>query len=212
MCFDGIAAEPSLLIISNRGFTLTSEAPVLLEGSGVVMEQARPLSKHIVQYSGAYSFCAGCNSCEALCSLVHDGVVSPSYSRVFLQRGGTRDMVCHIASCQQCVDHPCYEACSKKDQAMRIDNDNGIVYVSEADCIGCGLCVKACVFEPARINLTAAYKRKERKAKKCDLCRTRASGPACVEYCPVRCLGISTQAEGQVVDPESTKAVKLSVF
>lgn len=175
------------------------------------MKQTRVLGRHVVQYSGDYSFCAGCNSCEAVCSLVHDGVVSPSYSRVILERGGTRDMVCHIRSCQHCFDHPCYEACAKKDLAMCVDGD-GIAYVNEAECVGCGMCEKACVFEPSRINLSAAHKRKGRKSKKCDLCRTREDGPACVEYCPVRCLGISTEAEGQVRDPEQTDAVKLSVF
>lgn len=175
------------------------------------MEQTRTLGNHVVQYSGAYSFCAGCNSCEAVCSLVHDGVVSPSYRRIFLERGGTRDMVCHIKSCQHCLDHPCYNACPLPDVAMSID-ETGIVYVNEEGCIGCGKCVDACVFEPARINLSPAYKRKERKAKKCDQCRTRDSGPACVEYCPVRCLGVSTQPEGCVTDPEPTQSVKLSVF
>lgn len=176
------------------------------------MEQTRSYGKHIVQYSGAYSFCAGCNSCEALCSLSHDGVVSPSYHRITLKRGGTRDMVCHINSCQHCDDHPCYYACPKKDQAMCVDEATNIAYVNEENCIGCGSCARACVFEPSRINLTAARSRKERKAKKCDLCRTRENGPICVEYCPVRCLGVSTEAEGCVTDPEITEQVELSIF
>lgn len=175
------------------------------------MEQTRPLGKHIVQYSGTYSFCAGCNSCEAICGLMHDGVVSPSYNRLFVERGGTRDMVCHLKSCQQCLDHPCYEACPKKDAAMCVD-ENGITYVQEENCVGCGACQRACVYEPARINLSAAHKKKERKSKKCDLCRTRENGPACVEYCPVRCLGVSTEPEGRVSDPEVSETFKLSIF
>jgi len=176
------------------------------------MEKTRFYGNHIVQYSGAYSFCAGCNSCEAICSLVHDGVVSPSYSRLLLERGGTRDMVCHIKACQHCSDHPCYDACPRKDISMCLDSSSGIVYVNEDECIGCGMCAKACVFTPSRINMSAAFKKKDRKSKKCDLCRTRKEGPACVEYCPVRCLGISTEIEGQVTDPEASEVVKLSVF
>lgn len=164
---------------------------------------------HVVQYSPQYSFCAGCNSCEAVCSLVHDKVVGPTYHRVFLQRGGTRDMVCQVLSCQHCLDHPCYDACPKQDVAMKID-ENGIVYVVEEDCIGCGKCIKACRFETPRINLAKNAERKKWAAKKCDLCRTRPEGPACVEYCPVRCIGIDTASEGRVVDPEITDEIVLN--
>jgi Fe-S-cluster-containing hydrogenase component 2 len=31
----------------------------------------------------------------------------------------------------------------------------------------------------------------KRKSKKCDLCRTRAEGPACVQYCQVACISVS---------------------
>jgi len=34
-----------------------------------------------------------------------------------------------------------------------------------------------------------------RKAKKCDMCGGRENGPACVEWCPVRCLEVSDNAE-----------------
>ena len=73
---------------------------------------------------------------------------------------------------------------------MRID-ENNIVYVNEEECIGCGLCAKACVMTPARISIVKDPDKKKRKAKKCDLCRTRTEGPACVQYCPSRCLGLS---------------------
>jgi Fe-S-cluster-containing hydrogenase component 2 len=73
---------------------------------------------------------------------------------------------------------------------MCID-ENNIVYINEEHCIGCGLCVKACVFDPPRINLVKSADKTLRKAKKCDLCRTRPEGPACVQWCPVRCIGLS---------------------
>lgn len=171
--------------------------------------EQRTYGPHVVQYSPEYSFCAGCSSCEAVCSLVHDGVVGPTYHRLFLARGGTRDMVCHVLTCQHCLDHPCYDACPKKDKAMRVD-ENGITYIDESECIGCGKCLKACRFDPPRINLAKHRDRKKWRAKKCDLCRTRPEGPACVEYCPVRCLGIDTAPEGMVVDPEITEEIKLN--
>jgi Fe-S-cluster-containing dehydrogenase component len=71
-----------------------------------------------------------------------------------------------------------------------IDGD-GVVYIDESECIGCGLCRKACVFEPPRINLDAVAPRETRRARKCDMCRSRPGGPACVQWCPVRCLNAS---------------------
>ena len=148
--------------------------------------------RHIVQYSPDYSLCAGCTTCEIVCSLVHDGLVSPSYNRIFLERG-TTSMIHRVHACQHCVDHPCYERCPKKGEAMCID-ENGVVYRREEGCIGCGLCVKACPYDPPRINLVKSGDRALRKAKKCDLCRTRPEGPACIQWCPVRCIGLSDRS------------------
>lgn len=75
-----------------------------------------------------------------------------------------------------------------------IIDENNIVYIDENECIGCGLCAKACVFTPTRINFVNSTDKTKRKAKKCDLCRTRPEGPACVEWCPVRCIGTSDQS------------------
>lgn len=148
--------------------------------------------RHIVQYPANISFCAGCSSCEIVCGLVHEGVSSPSVNRIFLERGERQSLVHKILTCQHCTDHPCYEKCPKKDAAMCID-ENGIVYINEENCIGCGLCAKACTFKPSRINFVKNKDKKKRKARKCDLCRTRPEGPACIEYCQVRCIGLSDQ-------------------
>lgn len=144
---------------------------------------------YVVQYPMEYSFCAGCQSCEAICSLMHDGCVSPSHNRIFVERD-IRSLIHTVWACKHCLDHPCYNACPKKDKAMHID-ENGIVYIVEEECIGCGLCIKGCSMTPPRINLVKSKDRNLRKAKKCDLCRTREEGPACIEYCPSRCLGLS---------------------
>ena len=145
-------------------------------------------NKHIIQYPPSYSLCLGCQSCDLVCSLIHDGVTGPKHGRIKIAEPDYKQLRFEILSCQQCVDHPCYEACPKKDQAMCID-ENGIVFINEEFCIGCGLCSKKCKFTPSRINID----RKSRKAKKCDLCRNRPEGPACVQYCPVKCLGISEE-------------------
>jgi Fe-S-cluster-containing hydrogenase component 2 len=156
------------------------------------MDGKRLFGPHIVQYSPNYSLCTGCSTCEIVCALTHDGLVSPSCNRIFVGRE-PRSMIHEILSCQQCADHPCYDACPKKDSAMCLD-ENAVVYINEKACFGCGLCVKACVMDPPRINFVKSDDRAKRKAKKCDLCRTRPEGPACIQWCPVRCIGLSTDS------------------
>ncbi len=142
---------------------------------------------HIVQYPPDVSLCAGCASCEAVCSLIHEGQTGSTHNRIWLNRG-TITMIHEVMACQQCEDHPCYNECPKKEEAMCID-ENGIVYIVQELCIGCKLCIKACTFEPKRINFNPETK----KALKCDLCRERPEGPACIEYCQVRCIGLSNE-------------------
>lgn len=144
--------------------------------------------KYIVQYPPEVSLCVGCNACEIVCGLVHDGKVGPSVRRIFLEQ----DLILlehRVYTCQHCLDYPCYHACPKQEVAMRIDEEKGIVYIDPAGCIGCQLCIKACPFEPKRIN----FDKSSNQVVKCDLCRTRENGPACVEYCQVRCIGLSDQ-------------------
>jgi len=44
--------------------------------------------------------------------------------------------------CRNCVAHSCYNACPKK--AVEIQNDRAVINIDQ--CIGCGLCAKACSF------------------------------------------------------------------
>jgi Fe-S-cluster-containing hydrogenase component 2 len=155
---------------------------------------------HVVQYSMEYSLCSGCTFCEIICSLTHDGVVGPQYNRIFVEKK-RRSMIHKILSCQHCDDHPCYEKCPKKDEALCID-ENNIAYIDEEKCIGCGLCVRACRFAPSRINMVKNKDRSKRKAKKCDLCRSRPEGPACIEWCSVQCLGRSDRSIKMKSDTE----------
>ena len=151
-------------------------------------EMSRLFGPHIVQASPDYSFCAGCNTCEVVCALTHDALVGPCYNRIFVEMDA-RMMYHTIHACRHCADHPCYEACPKKGEAMRLDGD-GMAYISEENCIGCGKCRRSCVFDPPRINLVKSADKKLRKAKKCDLCKDRVEGPACVQWCPVRCISV----------------------
>lgn len=142
---------------------------------------------HVIKYPESYSLCLGCASCEIACALSHEGSTGPCKTHIKLVLDDFTQLHNDILVCAQCADHPCYEACPKKDKAMRIDK-RGIVYVDEENCVGCGLCAKACKFDPSRIVID----KKRKKARKCDLCRTRPEGPMCIEYCPAKCLGLST--------------------
>jgi Fe-S-cluster-containing dehydrogenase component len=102
-------------------------------------------------------------------------VTSPSIKRIFLVRDTTMTEDMHkIYSCQQCADHPCYDACPLQGSAMCLDGQTGVVYVDADNCIGCRLCWEAFPFEPKRIAFNLDN---PPKALKCDLCRTRLEGP-----------------------------------
>lgn len=156
------------------------------------------LQNHIIQYPQDYSLCTGCMSCETLCALTHDQIVSPNRTKIKIEVGYTKDMIHTVIVCQQCSDHPCYYSCPKKDEAMCID-ENGIVYVDKEKCIGCGLCAKACKYDPARIFIVK--KDGKRYALKCDLCRDLPGGPACVEGCPAKCIDLRDNANEEGTRP-----------
>ncbi|MCL1828388.1 MAG: 4Fe-4S dicluster domain-containing protein [Oscillospiraceae bacterium] len=143
--------------------------------------------RHIVQLSGDISLCAGCSGCEIVCGLVHDGVSGLSVRRIFVEKDDTQ-LIHKVYACLHCADRPCFEACPRKGTAMCEDEEKAVVYINAEECTGCGLCVKACPQIPKRIQLT---KPKKGVAVKCDLCRTRPAGPACIEDCQVMCIRMS---------------------
>lgn len=150
---------------------------------------------HIEQLPASDSLCLGCQSCDLVCSLIHCGATGPKCGCIEIAEPDYKKLEFTVLACQQCEDHPCYDACPKKDQAMCID-EKGIVYINKDECIGCGLCAKHCRFVPSRITVD----KKEKKARKCDLCRERPEGPACVQYCPVKCLYVKKAEEGGTAD------------
>lgn len=147
------------------------------------MSDEMKLNNHIVQYPKEYSACLGCMSCEMLCSLIHDGKTGLNRGCITVQRND-KTLLHHILVCEQCADHPCYEACPKKGKAMVV-GDDGIVTVNPDECVGCGLCARACRYEPSRIKIV------DGKARKCDLCKDREGGPVCIANCNAVCIGLS---------------------
>ena len=83
-----------------------------------------------------------------------------------------------------------------------IVSEDGCVKVLQERCIGCKSCVVACPYGAMAVVLKevpptadSLFKRPQTKAQalKCDLCRHREAGPACVEVCPTQALRLVTQ-------------------
>lgn len=127
--------------------------------------------------------CAGCGTCVQMCSTHNGGEPGPLLSRAELISDPFEPQFT-FNSCQQCASPPCYFACPKKDVALCIDSATGTRYTNEKECIGCGKCVAACVYTPSRRKINP----EKNVAINCNLCRERAEGPTCVQYCPFGAL------------------------
>ena len=139
-----------------------------------------PLSKAVVVVDEAN--CLGCRTCEAVCSLYHEGVVSPELSRILVVKDWTKpntmDVEFDPVLCEQCTDAPCLQSCPAG--ALKIDNNTNARVIDQALCIGCHDCEKACPYTPPRIRFNKAG-----KAIKCDLC---GGDPQCVRFCHEKAL------------------------
>jgi len=137
--------------------------------------------------------CAACSRCLMTCAAVHEGGVAPQLSAIKWSEGNFfygfqfRKPI----FCQQCSYPECYFACPF--DAIEIDSATGARYINKEKCTGCGICVEACPFEEPRINLNV----ENNVAIKCDLCKDRPEGPACIEVCNREALTL-VPAEGRV--------------
>lgn len=115
-------------------------------------------------------------------------------------RDNTPPMVVHFPkSCLHCEDAPCVTVCPTGASYKRAED--GIVLVTETDCIGCGLCAWACPYGAREMDAA------EKVMKKCTLCVDRIYNdnlppedrePACVRTCPA-----GARHFGDLGDPES---------
>lgn len=164
------------------------------------------------------SLCIGCRTCEVACAVSHQ---SGSCSGTLEREGGLHLAIedGHLVSkdsyfqprlkvivgskvttpvlCRQCEDKPCAMACPNN----AIVSEDGCVKVLQERCIGCKSCVVACPYGAMAVVLkevapaaNSLFKRPQTKAQalKCDLCRHREAGPACVEVCPTQALRLVT--------------------
>jgi anaerobic dimethyl sulfoxide reductase subunit B (iron-sulfur subunit) len=139
--------------------------------------------------------CTSCKSCIAACKDKNNTFVGIKYRNVVDYCTGTwkqegsyyvPDNVAVYAtsySCMHCAAPVCIAACPVS--AITKRESDGVVFIDETICIGCGACVAACPYSAPRMNEEKGV------AGKCDFCRSRidnGENPACVDACLMRCL------------------------
>jgi Fe-S-cluster-containing hydrogenase component 2 len=159
--------------------------------------------------------CENCGVCEIACAERHGGKARLKVKDVLQSRGlAFNDEVLPIV-CKQCEKPTCIEAC--KTNALK--REDGIIYIDEEKCVGCGRCAKLCPFnaifieekpssparephEPGFLSMLFArpnrvtktpHKRKPkttRRAFKCDQCRGYEN-MACVDACFFKALSLT---------------------
>lgn len=134
--------------------------------------------------------CTGCETCESVCSFVHDGEFNPINTRIHRIR---IEPILNVAlACQKCDEAPCVRSCPEK--ALEKSPKDGSILVDEDKCNGCGFCVRACDFGVMSLHLAS------QKALVCDLCESMKeeyidaeSGkiePQCIIVCPKECISL----------------------
>lgn len=140
------------------------------------------------------SKCENCKSCALACMNSHrtdggSGVVTLDFSNINTR---ARNRVAHTPAgnlplfCRHCADPKCEASCMSG--ALCRDEASGHILYDEERCGACFMCVMNCPFgmpEPDHA----------RKAiLKCDFCRDRAEGPACVAACPTGAIRVEEVA------------------
>lgn len=129
--------------------------------------------------------CAGCAVCETVCSLSHEGVVSPQFARLRITDYFVQGHRIEGNVCKQCVGAECARVC--KPGALYADKKTGAWVIDLEKCNGCRLCIGAC---PQHPNTPIFYDAARKKCLKCDLC---GGDPQCVRFCPEAALSLSKE-------------------
>jgi protein NrfC len=160
-----------------------------------------PLSTHYLVCDSKH--CAGCYGCMTACSLVHEGEINFSLSRIQMHRAVLDEYPfdIQINLCRQCPEPLCVRNCPTGAAHISAENGN-IRMINKEKCIGCKTCIKSCPFIPHR----PVWNHITKKATKCDLCvdtpyYNKKGGPgasqACVEACPSNALKVVTELPSQ---------------
>ena len=137
--------------------------------------------------------CIDCKACMIACKVENN--VPAGYWRNWIKpTGGGQEKRTQYqpGQCMQCDSPSCVAACPV---GATYKQEDGLVIIDPAKCIGCGNCVTACPYG-------ARYRNPVKHiADKCDFCAHRLKRnelPACVETCPTK-----ARIFGDLNDPES---------
>ena len=115
--------------------------------------------------------CTGCQLCELVCAVSHDGISNPARSRIRVVKWEAEGLYIPM-TCQQCQDAPCLNVCPVK--AISRNEESAKVTVDYDICIGCRSCVSVCPFGAMSFNPI------DKRVFKCDHCD---GDPQCVRFC-----------------------------
>ncbi|WP_024789920.1 4Fe-4S dicluster domain-containing protein [Lebetimonas sp. JH292] len=166
--------------------------------------------------------CIGCATCMAACykSAYERGKLATPRLIVTRTFNGVMPN-----QCRQCDDAPCANVCPVG--ALTFGED--CIELHEEICIGCKLCTIACPFgairpaaetmpsvdyalEPDAMLTLESVAGLKTVAVKCDLCKGREGGPACVEACPTGALMfLEPNKQENMILEKSEKAVEKTV-
>ena len=151
-----------------------------------------------------YSICAGCRTCEVSCVAFNFkttdgkptyGLVNPKNTNIKVHKFNPDLDI--PATCAGCPDTPCVVACpitidkEKGLKALYVKEGTKAIAVHEENCIGCGLCAKAC--DTQRVGV---IRRNAESGKPEGLCTYCDGDPSCVKNCPYGALSYVTVDTG----------------
>jgi CRP-like cAMP-binding protein/Fe-S-cluster-containing hydrogenase component 2/thioredoxin reductase len=148
------------------------------------------------------TLCTRCGNCESACAATHGGI-----SRVSRDKGKSAVSILLPVACRHCENPHCMTDCPP--DAIRREA-SGEVVINQDTCIGCGNCANNCHYGVINMMYPSDYSagpsgwlawllngvglpapkshhahgEHKLKAVKCDLCRGKEGGPACVSACP----------------------------
>jgi len=140
------------------------------------------MSKILVVYPEK---CAGCHTCELMCSFEHKKVFNPRLSAVTVVDFEAARTAVPIM-CMQCDEACCLKVCPVNAISR---NEDGVVAANPDKCIVCKMCISACPL--GCINYSASTG----EIIKCDLCD---GDPKCVQFCSPGAISYVDSTESSV--------------